>query len=160
MLVFHHSDLLLILSTPERCFRLPYGDGNTTVVDYLNKRHGLVVINWNEYSGDADDYPVSYSKSQYDHMMAPEQVIVLNHEPYNTTAHEVFPYAIKKLQQNGYKKENFQTVSQTMGFNPYKSITKPEKRNESWNCDAGIAARCATNPDPDICGPNGPIKKT
>jgi hypothetical protein len=124
----------------------------------LNEKHGLVVIDWNEYSGDADGATVAYSENQYDHMKAPEQVIVLNHETHNTTAHEVFLYAIQKLQQNGYKKKNFQTVAKSMGFNPYKSITKPKPRDASWNCKADIAARCATNPDPKFCDGNLPKK--
>lgn len=141
-----------------QCLRFPYGEGNETLSKYINDRHGLVTINWNEFSGDAEGATVAFSKNVYDNIKAPEQAIVLNHETYNTTAHVVFPYAIKTLQKNGYKTKDFMTVAESMGFHPYKSITKPEKRNKSWNCDAGIAARCATNPAPDICDGNVPRK--
>jgi hypothetical protein len=147
-----------VIGAVPAAYRFPYGEGNETLAKYINEKHGLVTIDWNEFSGDAEDSTVAFSKNIYDNIKAPEQAIVLNHETYNTTAHIVFPYAIKTLKKNGYKSKDFMTVAESMGFHPYKSIAKPEKRNKSWNCDAGIAARCATNPATDICDGNVPRK--
>lgn len=141
-----------IIGVVPACIRPPYGAVNESIAQYLNDRHGLVVINWTDFSGDADGATVEESLDVYRNITAPRHSVVLNHEPYNTTANIVFPEAIKIAKHNGYKTGNFQTVSKSFGFNPYKSVTKPGKRDNSWNCTAAIAARCATNPAPDICG--------
>lgn len=141
-----------IIGAVPACIRPPYGVVNDEIVRYLNHRHGLVVINWTDDSGDAEGATVEESKEVYRKIKAPKKAIVLTHETVNTTAQILFPAAIKIAKHNGYKTKNFQTVSKSLNFHPYKSITKPGKRDKSWNCKAGIAARCATNPSPEICG--------
>jgi peptidoglycan/xylan/chitin deacetylase (PgdA/CDA1 family) len=116
------------------CIRPPYGEANDDVVNYLNNKHGLVVINWTVDSGDSVGSSVSQSEQTLQGIKAPKHAIVLMHETEATTAHQLFPDAIKIAKQNGYTTANFQTVPKSLGFNGYKMVGKPGKRDASWTC--------------------------
>lgn len=133
------------------CIRPPYGEANKDVVNYLNQKHGLVVINWTDDAGDAEGDPVSHSEAVYEKIKAPKHAIVLNHEPYANTAHKLFPKAIKIAQKNGYTTSDMDTVPASLKFNGYKSVTTAGKRDSTWNCKAAQKLLCSYDPKSGYC---------
>jgi peptidoglycan/xylan/chitin deacetylase (PgdA/CDA1 family) len=114
-----------IIGAVPACIRAPYGSISQKVVDYLNNKHGLVVVNWTYDSGDSVGKSEKQSEAVYKKIKAPMKAIVLNHETEKTTAKTLFPAAIKIAKQNGYTSANFMTIAQSLAFNPYKSVTTP-----------------------------------
>ncbi|PWN46456.1 glycoside hydrolase/deacetylase [Violaceomyces palustris] len=125
--------LYKILGVVPSCFRPPYGEITDDQVKYLNDRWGLQVINWNYDTMDANGATVDYSLNVYRNLKAPKHAIVLNHETVNTTANTVIPQAVKIVKQNGYS--GSRTLSDTLGFNPYKVVGQRGKRDSTWTCD-------------------------
>lgn len=71
----------------------------------------------------------------------PKNILALNHEPYDTTAHQVLPYAIKLLQSKGYK---LVTLAECLNKPAYQWTTARGQRTVSvifscpfvgWNAD-------------------------
>lgn len=58
----------------------------------------------------------------------PKNLLVLNHEPYSTTAHQVLPYAINLLQSKGYE---LVTVATCLGIPAYQWTTTPGTKDVS-----------------------------
>ncbi|KAG8712548.1 Carbohydrate esterase 4 protein [Ceratobasidium sp. 394] len=73
------------------------------------------------------------SKQYYDQIIGqhPSTILALNHEVYETTAHQVVPYAIQKLQAAGYK---LVTLAECLGEQPYQSVGAPGTPDSSWTC--------------------------
>ncbi|KAK0544266.1 hypothetical protein OC845_005681 [Tilletia horrida] len=129
--------LYKILGVVPACIRPPYGSIDDATVKYLNDKHGLVVVGWTGDEGDtkdADGASVSYSLNQYRKLKAPKHVIMLNHETVPTTSSKVIPQAIHIVQDNGYQPQYMGTVSETLGFAPYKVKGTPGKRDSTWTC--------------------------
>ena len=113
-----------IIGAVPSCIRPPYGEANEDVVNYLNNRHNLVVINWNFDSGDSVGASVEDSKVILRGIKSPKHAIVLMHETVDTTPSELFPAAIKIAKNNGYTTASFQTIPQSLRFNGYKVVKK------------------------------------
>lgn len=112
--------------------RPPYGNYNDLVRDASGVRGQTVVI-WDFDSGDSVGASPAESKSRYDQVAArrPSNVLALNHEVYERTAHEVLPYAIQRLQSAGYR---LVTLAECLGMQPYQSVGAPGTPDASWTC--------------------------
>ncbi|CAE6512100.1 unnamed protein product [Rhizoctonia solani] len=107
--------------------RPPYGDYNDEVVEKA-ANNGQTVVIWDFDSKDSIGATVAQSKSYYDKTLSehPGSILTLNHETIETTAHEVIPYALKKIQEKGYR---MVTVAECLGMEPYQAITSPSSRD-------------------------------
>ncbi|KAK0500151.1 carbohydrate esterase family 4 protein [Armillaria luteobubalina] len=112
--------------------RPPYGNYNDLVLEAAYIRGQKVVI-WDFDSGDSVGASVQDSESTYDSTISehPSTILALNHETYETTAYDVLPYAIEKLQAAGY---NLVTLAECLGESPYQSVGSPEVNDGSWGC--------------------------
>ncbi|KAH8823255.1 carbohydrate esterase family 4 protein [Flagelloscypha sp. PMI_526] len=112
--------------------RPPYGSFNENVLKVSQDRGQSVVI-WDFDSGDSVGQSAFQSKSDYNKCATsnPKNVLALNHETYEPTAHEVIPQAMANFQQKGYK---MVTVAQCLGEEPYQWIQPPTPRDDSWHC--------------------------
>ncbi|KAJ6514764.1 carbohydrate esterase family 4 protein [Mycena vulgaris] len=88
---------------------------------------------WDFDSGDSTGSTVAQSEALYDKVVSshPSSLLPLNHETYETTAHQVLPYAISKLQGAGYKLVSLATC---LGLPAYASVGTPGKPDASWKC--------------------------
>jgi len=112
--------------------RPPYGSYNDVVLQVAEAR-GQKLANWDFDSGDSSDVKVDDQKARYDDVAArhPSTVLSLEHEVHETSVRQVLPYAIKKLQDAGYK---LVTLAECLGTQPYVSTGKPAARDGSWQC--------------------------
>ncbi|QRV93375.1 chitin deacetylase [Ceratobasidium sp. AG-Ba] len=112
--------------------RPPYGEYNGKSRNVAGERGQDLVI-WDFDSQDSVGATASQSKKYYDQAIAqhPNNILALNHEVYETTAHNVLPYAIQKLQAAGYQ---LVTVAECLGKQPYQSVGSPTPRDSSWTC--------------------------
>ncbi|KAG9085480.1 Carbohydrate esterase 4 protein, partial [Ceratobasidium sp. 370] len=96
--------------------RPPYGNYNDNVRNVAGARGQKVTLS-------ASATPAQ-SKQYYDQIIGehPSTILALNHEVYETTAHQVVPYAIQKLQAAGYK---LVTLAECLGEQPYQSVGTP-----------------------------------
>ncbi|KAF8881342.1 carbohydrate esterase family 4 protein [Infundibulicybe gibba] len=110
--------------------RPPYGEHNDQV-DSVARDRGQAVTLWDFDSGDSTGASPDESKTRYDDVVNrhPSTLLALNHETSETTAHDVLPYAIKKLQGAGYQ---LVTVAECVGQSPYQSVGLPQAGN--WQC--------------------------
>jgi len=112
--------------------RPPYGEYNDEVREVAGQR-GQTVVNWDFDSGDSVGASVAESNRRYDEVVSqhPSTLLALNHEVYETTAHQVLPHAIEVLQGAGYR---LVTLAECLGEQPYQSIGSPGVRDGSWSC--------------------------
>ncbi|KAF8875509.1 chitin deacetylase [Infundibulicybe gibba] len=112
--------------------RPPYGEFNDLVVAVANNRGQAVTI-WDFDSGDSVGVSPADSKNRYNDVANnhPSTVLALNHETVASTAYDVLPYAIQRLQQAGYR---LVTVAECMGQPAYQSVGSPEPRTGDWRC--------------------------
>lgn len=112
--------------------RPPYGNYNDLVLQASYIR-GQKVVLWDFDSGDSVGASVQDSESTYDSTISqhPSTLLALNHETYETTAYDVLPYAIEKLQAAGY---NMVTLAECLGESPYQSVGNPGVDDGSWGC--------------------------
>lgn len=103
--------------------RPPYGAFNDGVLQAAAARNQTVVV-WDFDSGDSTGASPAQQMASYDALVArrPNTVLSLEHEVYETSAHEVIPYAIQKLKGAGY---NLVTVAECLGMQPYQSVSAP-----------------------------------
>ncbi|KAG8991483.1 Carbohydrate esterase 4 protein [Tulasnella sp. 427] len=103
--------------------RPPYGTYNDLVrqAAYI---HGQSLVIWDFDSRDAVGATYQQSEGNYTALVAtkPKNILALNHETIETTAHEVVPFVIKLLQSNGYK---LVTLAECLGAKPYKYVQAP-----------------------------------
>ncbi|KAL0953206.1 hypothetical protein HGRIS_004461 [Hohenbuehelia grisea] len=111
--------------------RPPYGNYNDLVRQVAAARNQSVVI-WDFDSGDSVGATVAQSKASYDDIIRqhPSTILALNHEVYETTAHQVLPYAISKLQAAGYR---LVTLAECLGKPAYMSNPSPPLPG-AWTC--------------------------
>ncbi|KAK7466197.1 hypothetical protein VKT23_004921 [Stygiomarasmius scandens] len=121
-----------ILGVSPAFMRPPYGSYNDNVLRASAVRGQKVVI-WDFDDGDSTGASVAESKADYDQLVSqhPNTVIALNHETYETSAHQVIPYAVQQLQNAGYR---FATVAECLGLDPYQSVGSPQTPDGSWTC--------------------------
>ncbi|KAG8686469.1 Carbohydrate esterase 4 protein, partial [Ceratobasidium sp. 395] len=124
--------------------RPPYGNYNDNVVTVAGQRGQDLVI-WDLDTEDSLGATVATSEKYYDDAIAekPSTILALNHEvygklrlsdectdistpPVETTAKQVLPYAIQKLQAAGYQ---LVTVAECLGKQPYQSVGSPTPRD-------------------------------
>jgi len=119
-----------ILGVTPAFMRPPYGEYNNDVLEVAYTRGQKVVI-WDFDSGDSTGSTADQSKALYDDTVKkhPSTILALNHEVYETTAHNVLPHAISVLQKAGY---NLVTVAECMGMDPYQKVTEPQ--TGTWTC--------------------------
>jgi len=112
--------------------RPPYGNYNNLVLDASGNRNQSAVI-WDLDSGDSTGSSVAQQKAQYDAVVSrhPSTVLSLEHEVYETTAHQTLQYAITKLKGAGYR---LVTVAECVGKQPYQSVSAPQTRTSDWHC--------------------------
>jgi peptidoglycan/xylan/chitin deacetylase (PgdA/CDA1 family) len=112
--------------------RPPYGNYNDQVLDASGIRGQSVVI-WDFDSQDSLGASPQTSKNLYDGVIGrhPSNILALNHETIETTAHQVLPYAIQKLQAAGYQ---LVTLAECLGMPAYQSVVAPGTRDSNWHC--------------------------
>ncbi|CAE6471485.1 unnamed protein product [Rhizoctonia solani] len=112
--------------------RPPYGEYNDEVVEKA-AMNGQTVVIWDFDSADSIGATAEQSKSHYDNILGQHSsnILTLNHETIETTPHQVIPYALKKIQEKGYR---MVTVAECLGMEPYQSKTSPATRDGSWTC--------------------------
>ncbi|KAK0194076.1 carbohydrate esterase family 4 protein [Armillaria mellea] len=112
--------------------RPPYGNYNDLVLQASYIR-GQKVVLWDFDSGDSVGASVQDSESTYDSTISqhPSTLLALNHETYETTAYDVLPYAIERLQAAGY---NLVTLAECLGESPYQSVGNAGVNDGSWGC--------------------------
>ncbi|KAF8900938.1 carbohydrate esterase family 4 protein, partial [Mucidula mucida] len=103
--------------------RPPYGNFNYLVRSASAIRGQSLVI-WDFDSGDSVGASVAESESRYTSTISqhPSTILPLNHETYETTAHQVLPNAIQQLQAAGYQ---LVSLAECIGEQPYQSTTAP-----------------------------------
>ncbi|KAJ7253509.1 carbohydrate esterase family 4 protein [Mycena rebaudengoi] len=121
-----------IIGVKPAFMRPPFGSYNTLVRQVSFIRNQSLVI-WDFDSGDSTGSTVSQSKSLYDGVVSshPSNLLALNHETYDTTAHQVLPYAISKLQAAGYK---LVTLATCLNLPAYHSVGSAGTPDSSWRC--------------------------
>ncbi|KAF5327284.1 hypothetical protein D9619_004031 [Psilocybe cf. subviscida] len=121
-----------IIGVTPAFMRPPYGSYNTLVrqASYIR---GQVLAMWDFDSGDSTGSTPAQSKAAYDQVISqhPSNLLALNHEVYETTAHQVLPYAIQKLQAAGYK---LVSLAECTGLPAYQSVVAPGVRDSTWHC--------------------------
>ncbi|KAF8150188.1 carbohydrate esterase family 4 protein [Crassisporium funariophilum] len=112
--------------------RPPYGNYNDLVrqASYIR---GQVIATWDFDSEDSLGASVATSEALYDQVIAqhPSTILALNHEVYETTAHQVLPYAISRLQAAGYR---LVSLAECTGLPAYQSVGSPGVRDSNWHC--------------------------
>ncbi|KAH6887163.1 hypothetical protein BKA70DRAFT_1573776 [Coprinopsis sp. MPI-PUGE-AT-0042] len=124
--------LTKILGVLPAYMRPPYGSLNDLVTRAANSR-GQTVVLWDFDSQDSAGASADTSKGLYDQVIGrhPDNILTLNHDTKDTTAHDVLPYAIQKLQAAGYR---LVSVAECLGMQPYQKVGAPSARDDSWKC--------------------------
>jgi len=112
--------------------RPPYGNLNDQVQQVAAQRNQILTL-WDFDSGDSTGSTPAQSEAAYDGIIArhPSNILALNHETQETTAHQVLPYAIQKLQAAGYR---LVSLAECLGMDPYLSTQAPGTRDSTWTC--------------------------
>eukprot|EP00919_Chromeraceae_sp_WS-2016_P061637 GHVR01146152.1.p1 GENE.GHVR01146152.1~~GHVR01146152.1.p1 ORF type:complete len:159 (-),score=1.22 GHVR01146152.1:104-580(-) len=113
--------------------RPPYGSYND-LVRKVSAARGQKLVLWDFDSEDSVGATPAQSNVKYDSLAKehPRNVLALNHEVYERTAHEVVPHAISVLQAKGYK---LVTVAECLGMEPYQSTSaKTQSDSGPWSC--------------------------
>jgi len=112
--------------------RPPYGNYNQLVLDASGVRGQGVVI-WDLDSQDSLGASADTSKGVYNDVANrhPSTILPLNHETIETTAHQVLPYAIQRLQGAGYR---LVTLAECLGLPAYQSVGAPSAPDANWHC--------------------------
>jgi peptidoglycan/xylan/chitin deacetylase (PgdA/CDA1 family) len=120
--------------------RPPFGEYNSNVMKVVGGL-GYRTALWDVDTGDGNraGLGVPTSKKAYDDALKnepyPKPHIALNHDVWQTTVEQVFPYAVAKVQAAKYK---VVPVASCLGFpnkaSWYKEIGKPGTRDSTWVC--------------------------
>jgi len=134
-----HNEMWLIEQALERIvgkapafMRPPYGNYNDLVRQVAYQR-GQSLVLWDLDTQDSLGASVATSEQIYADAVAknPKNLLPLNHEPYDTTAHQVLPYAIQLLQSKGYQ---LVTLAECLNMEPYMWTTTPGTPDSTWQC--------------------------
>ncbi|KAL7411114.1 carbohydrate deacetylase [Mrakia frigida] len=125
-----------ILGVKPLFFRPPYGNYNDLVLAALDNRGYKKVFIWNQDPGDSNGASVESQKALYDEIPSqfPSPQLILQHSTKESTANEVLPYALSKLQGAGYKVVAVDTCLGDQGMWPYEWIGEPQARDDTWVC--------------------------
>jgi len=121
-----------ILGAAPAFMRPPYGNYNDLVRQVAYQRNQTVAT-WDFDSEDSLGATVAQSKKLYDDLLKtnPNTILALNHEPIETTAHQVLPYVLGKLNAKGYK---MVTLAECLGMPAYQWTKAPGTPDSSWKC--------------------------
>jgi len=124
--------LMKITGTKPAFMRPPYGAYNGMVRDASGIR-GQTLALWDFDTRDSLGATVQQQKASIDALVTrhPNTVLSLAHEVYVSSAHEVLPYAIQKLQAAGYR---LVTLAECLGKPAYQSVGAPQPRDSTWHC--------------------------
>lgn len=111
--------------------RPPYGEYNDVVLEVAASR-GQSVVLWDFDSGDAAGAPPATQMANYDALVVrrPNTTLSLEHEIVESSAHQVVPYAVHKLQSAGYR---LVSVAECLDMPPYQRVSDAKAR-QSLNC--------------------------
>ncbi|KZT39822.1 carbohydrate esterase family 4 protein [Sistotremastrum suecicum HHB10207 ss-3] len=124
-----------IIGVSPAFMRPPYGNYNDNVRAAAANRNQSLVL-WDFDSGDSTGSSVSQSEQAYTNLLNtwPDNILPLNHETYETTAHDILPWLLQQLNDRGY---NMVTLATCLGKSPYKkegTTYQPSPRDNSWVC--------------------------
>jgi len=119
-----------ILGVTPAFMRPPYGAYND-LVRQVSFQRGQKLAIWDFDSGDSTGSTAAQSNAAYDALVQqhPSNILALNHEVYEQTAHVVVPHAIQALQGAGYQ---LVTLAECLGQQPYQTVGTPE--TGTWSC--------------------------
>ncbi|KAF8150210.1 carbohydrate esterase family 4 protein [Crassisporium funariophilum] len=112
--------------------RPPYDAYNDLVLSVAGSRGQTLVI-WDFDSRDSELASVSAQEQSYDDLARrhPNNILSLEHETYETSAHQVIPYAIRSLKAAGYR---LVTLAECLNASPYLHVGPPSGKDASWQC--------------------------
>ncbi|KAF8335846.1 chitin deacetylase [Cantharellus anzutake] len=121
-----------IIGVTPAIMRPPFGAYNDLVRRVARER-GQSVVTWDFDSGDSTGATVDQSKQRYEDALGkhPSNLLALNHETKQPTAHQIIPWVVKLLKYRGYQ---LVTVAQCLNVEPYQKITAPQTPSPSWQC--------------------------
>ncbi|TIA88585.1 hypothetical protein E3P99_02527 [Wallemia hederae] len=122
-----------IVGVRPKFLRPPYGSAPEWAVNYIQEKHGMVVVNWSEDSLDSQGASTDESIGIYDGFTdTTEPHLTLNHETYEGTPYTVMPSVVPSLVDRGYR---LITVADCLDLEPYLEVGEPQERDETWTCD-------------------------
>ncbi|WOO78040.1 Chitin deacetylase [Vanrija pseudolonga] len=123
-----------ILGVKPLYFRPPFGSYNNLVLQVLRDRGYKKLFLWSDDTGDANGASVQSSKNTYNSIKFPAPHMVLSHSTIQTTSTQVLPFAVPKLQCQGYSLRAVDTCLGSNGEWPYQYIGPPGTPDGSWKC--------------------------
>ncbi|KAF7311981.1 Carbohydrate esterase family 4 protein [Mycena indigotica] len=130
---FNKTDIALakILGITSPYLRPPYGNYNK-LVRQIAYQFNKTLILWDMDTEDSIGATVEQSLQYYDQYIANNSVTIpLQHETEKTTAYQVLPAAIDKLQAAGLR---LVTLAECLNQTMYTSELGPGTRDSSWFC--------------------------
>ncbi|TIC03634.1 DUF1771-domain-containing protein [Wallemia mellicola] len=122
-----------IIGVRPKFLRPPYGSAPEWAVNYIQEKHGMVVVNWSEDSLDSQGASADESIGIYDGFTdVNEPHLTLNHETYETTPYTVMPSVVPSLKERGF---NLITVAECLDLDAYLEVGEPQARDETWTCE-------------------------
>ncbi|CAA7269509.1 unnamed protein product [Cyclocybe aegerita] len=112
--------------------RPPYGNYNDQVLQVASSR-SQEIVTWDFDSEDSAQSPADVQKQSYDAVINrhPDNILSLQHEVYDSSVHDVLPYAIQKLQAAGYQ---LVTLAECIGEEPYLSEGTAKDKDANGDC--------------------------
>ncbi|KAG9031124.1 Carbohydrate esterase 4 protein [Tulasnella sp. UAMH 9824] len=122
--------LIKILGVKPAFVRPPFGKFNEASRD-VAAYNGESIVIWDFDSGDSQGASAQRMETDYQNLAAqkPGNILTLNHETYEATAHRILPFALSALQAQGY---SFVTVAECLASNPYQIVTTPQTRDVGY----------------------------
>ncbi|TEB33634.1 carbohydrate esterase family 4 protein [Coprinellus micaceus] len=124
--------LLKIVGVSPAFMRPPYGSYNQYVLDAAYLR-GQAVVLWDFDSGDSTGATPDDSIRSYEDSIRkrPSTILALNHDTYESTAHQVIPDVLPNLKAAGYQ---IVDVAACLGQVKYQEVGEPSPRDSTWHC--------------------------
>ncbi|TFK66135.1 glycoside hydrolase/deacetylase [Pluteus cervinus] len=125
-----------ILGIRPKWLRPPFGDVDTLTLDRL-AAHDLKVVTWSMASDDWAGLTVEESIAKYDAIPNGTDVLALNHDPIQTTATELGPWAIQWARDRGLKVVTLsECLGETSVEDKYEFVGFPDEDDDpsTWNC--------------------------
>ncbi|KAF6744239.1 carbohydrate esterase family 4 protein [Ephemerocybe angulata] len=109
-----------------------YGSYNDVVVD-VSRQRGQAVVPWDFDSEDSRGATPEKSIQIYQDAINehPTEIMALNHETYATTAKQIMPAILPKLNAAGYRVVD---VATCLGMPKYQRVVAPSQRDSTWKC--------------------------
>ncbi|KAJ7635006.1 hypothetical protein FB45DRAFT_1025905 [Roridomyces roridus] len=126
-----------ILGIKPAFMRPPFGDYNSNIQSIAAAR-GQNVALWDWDTGDADGNTTAQSEALYQDVISSKvkTALILNHEPLESTAKTLVPYALNLFKSKGF---NLATMADCLGVGAYQAIGVPQKQTTAWTCNGAPA---------------------